>query len=251
MGIPSISAVANKVTSSLRERGLKGTLQKCITEMEELRFDKRFHVDTAQAPGQSVHDAGESHPYFPTKIAIFREIFSRFPLPCEEFTFVDLGSGKGRVLLLASDLPFKRIIGVEFSPELHEVAVRNIQNYRNPARRSKEIQSVCADATDYPLPDGNVVIFLFNPFKSSSVSRVLDNLGRSLQEHPREIYLVYNTAVYQSLMEECGFLDLLHVDRYYSIFRNKSAGEVRGATWNSATTSSTSSFVSQPSWSDL
>ena len=251
MGIPSISAVANKVTSSLRERGLKGTLQKCITEMEELRFDQRFHVDTAQAPGQSVHDAGESHPYFPTKIAIFREVFSRLPLPYEQFTFVDLGSGKGRVLLLASDLPFKRIIGVEFSPELHEVAVRNIRNYRNPAQRSKQIQSVCADATAFPPPDGNVVIFLFNPFKSSSVSRVLDNLGRSLQEHPREIYLVYNTAVCQSLMEQCGFLDVLHVSRYYSIFRNKLAGEVRGTAWNSATTASTSSFVSQPSWSDL
>src|SRR5208283_1751956 len=169
MGIPSISAVANKVTSSLRERGLKGTLQKCITEFEELRFDRRFRVDTAQAPGQSVHGAGENHPYFPTKIAIFREIFSRLPLPYEQFTFVDLGSGKGRVLLLASDLPFKRIIGVEFSSELHEVAARNIQNYRNPARRSKEIQSVCADATAYPLPDGHVLIFLFNPFKCSSV----------------------------------------------------------------------------------
>lgn len=250
MGIPSISAVANKVTSSLRERGLKGTLKKCLTEFEELRFDQRFHVDTAQRPGESVHDVGENHPYFPTKIAIFREIFSRLPLPYEQFTFVDLGSGKGRVLLLASDLPFKRIIGVEFSPELHEVAARNIQNYRNRAQRSKEIQSVCADATAYPPPEGNVVIFLFNPFKSSSVSHVLENLGRSLQEHPREIYLVYNTAVYQSLMEQCGFLDVLYVGRYYSIFRNKAAGKVRGATWNSATTS-TSSLVSQLSWSDL
>jgi SAM-dependent methyltransferase len=248
MGIPSISAVANKVTSSLRERGLKGTLQKCVTELEELRFDQRFHVDTAQAPGQSVHNVGENHPYFPTKIAIFRKIFSGLPLPYERFTFVDLGSGKGRVLLLASDLPFKRIIGIEFSPELHEVAVRNIQSYRNPAQRSKEIQSVCADATDYPLPDGNTVVFLFNPFKCSSVSRFLDNLGRSLQEHPREIYLVYNTAVCQSLMEQCGFLDMMYAGRYYSIFRNKAVGKVRGAAWNSATTSS---LVSQLSWSDL
>jgi SAM-dependent methyltransferase len=251
MGIPSISEVANKVGSSLRERGFKGTIKKCLTQIEELRFDQRFNVDTAQAPGQSVHHTGESHPYFPTKIAIFREIFTRLRLPYEQFTFVDLGSGKGRVLLLASDLPFKQIIGVEFSPDLHEVAVRNIQNYRNPARRSKDIQSVCADATTYPLPDGNTVIFLFNPFKSSSVSRVLDNLGRSLQEHPREIYLVYNTAVHQSLMEQCGFLDALYVGRYYSIFRNKAAGEVRRAAWNSATSSSTTALVSQLSWSDL
>src|SRR5580704_15196620 len=122
MGIQSLSAVANKIHSSIRERGLLATVKKCVAEIEDLRFDRRFHVDTEEPRGQSVHNTGEAYPYLPTKVAVFRESFSRLALRYETFTFMDAGSGKGRVLLLASSLPFRRILGVEIVPELHEVA---------------------------------------------------------------------------------------------------------------------------------
>ena len=52
----------------------------------------------------------------------------------EGFTFVDLGSGKGRVLLLAALRPFRRVIGVEISASLHTRAQANVEALRGAIR---------------------------------------------------------------------------------------------------------------------
>jgi SAM-dependent methyltransferase len=77
----------------------------------------------------------------------FFAILSSLNLRFEDFTFIDFGSGKGRALLLASEFPFKRIIGVEFSPELHAIAQRDIERYNSAGQKCKSIESVCSDFT--------------------------------------------------------------------------------------------------------
>jgi hypothetical protein len=82
-------------------------------------------------------------PYFATEPWLFEQIMQALAFSVQQsgvspsvahgtlqdFTFIDLGSGKGRALLMASAYPFKRIIGVEFMPELHRVAQENIRKY--------------------------------------------------------------------------------------------------------------------------
>src|SRR5271166_6630819 len=65
-------------------------------------------------------------PYQPTDPALFHEMLESLNIDCREFVFVDIGSGKGRVLLMAADYPFQRVIGVELLPELHRVAQANL-----------------------------------------------------------------------------------------------------------------------------
>ena len=57
----------------------------------------------------------------------FHGLLASIDLGDHDLTFIDLGSGKGRAVLLASLYPFRRLIGVEFSPELTEVARLNVQ----------------------------------------------------------------------------------------------------------------------------
>jgi len=114
-----------------------------------------------------------------------------------DFTCVDVGCGKGRVLLLASELPFRQVVGVEISMELCAVARRNAAIFRPSSRRS-EIEVRNADATQLDFPRTNLLIHMYHPFDPELTARFLEQLGRSLAVTPRKIvvaYLLYTAAV--------------------------------------------------------
>jgi SAM-dependent methyltransferase len=107
------------------------------------------------------------------------------------FSFVDFGSGKGRVLLIASHRPFRQVIGVEFSPELHQIAQDNIGRYTSPARRCQNVRSVYADAATFELPEGDCVLYFNNPFAEPVFDQVLDNIRAAQERNRSEIYVLY------------------------------------------------------------
>src|SRR3974377_600359 len=123
-----------------------------------------------------------------------------------QFTFIDLGSGKGRTLLMASDYPFRRIVGVELLPSLNEIAQQNLEKYHSESQRCCAIESICADATAFGLPAEPLVIYLFNPFPESGLRRTVANLEKSLTQHPRPIYVVYHNPQLESVLHEAGRL---------------------------------------------
>jgi hypothetical protein len=139
----------------------------------------------------------------------FRDLIEKVPGPFERFTFVDLGSGKGRALLLASEYPFNRIIGVELARELHEVCLRNIEAYRSPTQRCRRIESHCADATSFPLPPEPIVLFLNNPFSDALWRRLLGGLRASLHAAPREVHVVVANADLRAILAEVPELRLV------------------------------------------
>src|SRR6266567_1927518 len=133
-------------------------------------YDWEHRVNTTSgAVGWRDRLVGSFHSaYQPTEPAAFREMLDnlqqRANLNFAEFVFVDLGSGKGRTLLMASDYPFQRIIGVEFLPSLNRIAEQNLAQYKSDSQRCFAIESVCADATTLSLPVTPLLIYLFNPF---------------------------------------------------------------------------------------
>ena len=86
-------------------------------------------------------------------------------------TFVDLGAGKGRAVLLAAEYPFARLVGVEFAMELHAAAKTNVARYADIGDASR-IELIHGDAALYEFPSTAVVIYLFNPFGAPIVARV-------------------------------------------------------------------------------
>src|SRR5215472_13796029 len=81
-----------------------------------------------------------------------------------DYTFVDFGCGKGRVLLIASEFPFRKIIGVEFAVPLAEIAKRNLASYRSRTQKCRDISVLAMDAVHYELPEEPEVLFFFSPF---------------------------------------------------------------------------------------
>ena len=85
-----------------------------------------------------------SNDYSPTPRSTFFKLLRHLDVDYARFTFIDFGCGKGKVLLLAAELPFQRIIGIEFSPALARVAEENLKSYRGK-RRCSNVQVTCAD----------------------------------------------------------------------------------------------------------
>ena len=108
-----------------------------------------------------------------------------------QFAFVDLGSGKGRALLVASEFPFAKIVGVELSSELHAIAEKNIELYRPPLQPCRNIELRRENAAAFVFPSVPLVLFMFNPFGEETIRRVLENLALSLRTAPRAAFFVY------------------------------------------------------------
>jgi SAM-dependent methyltransferase len=104
--------------------------------------------------------------------------------------FLDLGSGKGRVVLLASRYPFARVIGVEISEVLTAVARRNLGADRH-RRRCGSVELVTADALDYPIPDEVTVVYMYNPVRGATFDAVIAALIASVDRSPRQVRLIY------------------------------------------------------------
>jgi SAM-dependent methyltransferase len=134
--------------------------------------------------------------YWPTPPEVFHEALSSLSCNYEALTFIDFGSGKGRVLLMASEYPFRKIIGVEFARELHAVAQQNIARYKSETQKCSDITSVCADFTQFPIPADPLFVFLYNPSSQEITAGLAKNIARSVQDHPREMWVLYVTPAY-------------------------------------------------------
>jgi SAM-dependent methyltransferase len=154
------------------------------------RFDATFGTETRW------YDLGN---YEPTPVRIVEQVLSVLPMTPPR-TLVDLGSGKGRVVLLASRLPFVRTVGIEIRPALHRAAERNRAAFVARADGPLcPIHLLCGDAAHHPLPDGPLVVWWFNPFGADVVGAVLDRLVG------RDALLVYVTPTHRPLVEGAGF----------------------------------------------
>lgn len=186
-------------------------------------YDWDYRVNTTSgAVGWRDRLLGIFHsPYQPTENALFHEMIDALAqltnLDFAEFTFVDLGSGKGRALLMASDYPFRRILGAELLPALHQIAEQNLSQYHSGSQKCFALESVCADATTLPLPDGPLVVYLFNPFPESGLRRAVRNLERDLQRTPRPVYVLYHNPQLETVLLESGRFRKIAATHQYSI----------------------------------
>jgi SAM-dependent methyltransferase len=132
-------------------------------------------------------------PYFPTPSHLLAEVLDGLDIRFEDFTFVDLGSGKGRVLLMASEFPFRRIVGVELSPELNAIARKNIASYKGSAQKCRDISLVCMDFTAFEFPEDPLFVFLYNPASKDLTEVLAHNLMRSIGKRERAVWVLYVT----------------------------------------------------------
>ncbi len=130
--------------------------------------------------------------YYGISPSAFTAALERLQLDWAQFTFVDVGCGKGRALLLALRFPFRQVLGIELSPALVAVAQRNLRSFGAPWRQSDvPAEAVAGDATVFPVPAGPVMFFLYHPFAAPVMKRFLAHLVDAAHAEQREVYVLY------------------------------------------------------------
>lgn len=193
-----------RIAGSLRTDGLRGTIargfrsrpqalpQKPQVPQTPHPFDLLHGTDTGQAANATADGlsvgAIYANGYLGIAPSALVQALSNLPAKLDELTFIDLGCGKGRALLVASGFPFRRIVGVELVPELCTIARANVASRPEWANRITVIEH---DATSVAFPDGPLLLFLYHPFFAPALRRVLANLERQLRRAPRETWVLY------------------------------------------------------------
>ena len=152
-------------------------------------FDRKYGTDTGGYLGPEDLVKGRAndalnHGYSAIAPSVFYEACRRWreTLPAmsgriDAYSFVDVGAGKGRALLLAAELPFRKVIGVEVTEELARIAQRNVARWSRIAKPKAKIRVVYEDAANFRWPRTPLLVYMYNPFACSLVAQMAENLA--------------------------------------------------------------------------
>lgn len=166
-----------------------------LVMLENWWFDRRHGVDTSGVIelarlGLSREEAAHGVRYQTLTSGVLRQMLHTLPIHYPDYCFVDLGCGKGKPLLIAGEMPFRKVIGVEFSKDLCAIARHNLEITAKGHADSPPWEVRCQDATLFQPPESPLVVFLNNPFRQPVMEKVL----QKLEEHSKNdhaIHLIY------------------------------------------------------------
>jgi SAM-dependent methyltransferase len=186
-----------------------GELRNRILERENRLWDESRGLDTrgwlVPSDETTVGALADGFPYAATHVRLGHALLQELRPLARGATFLDLGSGKGRMLVLAAELPFADVIGVEYSRDLHETASTNLAAAElaatdkptdmatEPASHWERAapRSMLLDVREFVFPETPLVVYFNNPFPEPLMKQVLSNLGKSYERDPRPVALVY------------------------------------------------------------
>jgi SAM-dependent methyltransferase len=206
-----VTSVLDKLRWSIQHRGLAGTAEAAAKSL-----NRRIRPEPAPEPHpfDSEHDTNtgglitgadlaSGHPsdrhiegYAAVPPSRFRNILARWqasnpPHAVAEYTFIDLGCGKGRAVLLASEYAFREVVGVELNPSLAATAQANGDLWTAANHTRSPIRIERGDATEMAWPAGPCVVFLFNPFGAVLMQRLADRLVEEFQGRTSDLEVLY------------------------------------------------------------
>jgi hypothetical protein len=200
-----------QLVALVRQHGLRKSadfaahnLRQIIAHRLALRWDRAHGVDTAGSIQlHSLTITGPNRDFGNESICTsprsFDFMMRSLPPDLAGYTFVDIGAGKSRTLLLASRYNFAKIFRVEFAKELVDCAKRNIASFKSDWQKCRDLEIVEADAAQYQLPDTPLVLFFYNPFSKEVFDVVLGNVVASLRANKRDCYIVYGSSSHNAI----------------------------------------------------
>ena len=196
--MPSIRHVANNLLSTgrrLLRKSPLGVLKRWSAARADSVIDRQFGTDTGgvvrldELGFQSTHKVYGAT-YIPSPAKLFSAAMGALPSDLTSLVFVDFGCGKGWAMLRAANYGFKRIVGVEFSPELTAIGQRNLQTYKSKTGDGRLTMHE-GNAAQFEIPDEPCVLYFFNPFGIEVASIVFERITASWRARPRPIYVIW------------------------------------------------------------
>jgi hypothetical protein len=183
-------------------------------------FDLEFGVRTSGLIAGRNMPTGHKHDryntaYYGVAPSVFKALIVRWRrskpmVPIDEFTFIDFGAGMGRAVLLASELPFRKVIGVELNATLAGIARKNAARWRALGRSRSQVRIECGDGTEFKFPEGPCVAFLFNPFGAPVMRRLLAAMAARFAGRAGELDILYANNEQESVLRARAGLSRLY-----------------------------------------
>jgi SAM-dependent methyltransferase len=174
-------------------------------------FDVKFGVRTSGLVAGRHLKSGHRHDrhstaYYGVAPSVFQSLIKRWrrsrPMAAmDAFTFVDVGAGMGRAVLLAAELPFKAVVGVEIHATLAGIARRNVTAWRKAGLARAPIKMICGDAVEFAWPAGPCLAFLFNPFGATVMQRMVKSWQKSFAGRADELDILYVNNEQEGVLE--------------------------------------------------
>ena len=162
----------------------------------DLEFDLRWGTDTTE--GQSTRDLGytgdlleHSKRYDPSSEAMLRSPVEALGLNPAEYDFIDYGAGKGRVLMMAMQMGFRSVTGIELSHRLCDVAAANITRFSAQNPELKPARIIAANATTHHPTGSAIVAYFYNPFDAAVMEQVRACLEHATDTGTGRIIVIY------------------------------------------------------------
>lgn len=185
-------------------------------------FDLKNGTDTSGFVSvRSMHirrtGQGRIYPYGPSQPSTVRGAISALG-PVDQYTFVDLGCGKGRVLLVAMEFAFREVIGVELSARLAEIARKNITKVERMRLGGTAARLVEGSVLDFPLPDGKLIIYNFHALNTEILKGFIVRLEESIGVKTPHVFFVYSNPVHFECIDTSSsfqrfFANNIHCDK--------------------------------------
>jgi 16S rRNA G966 N2-methylase RsmD len=225
----------------LRKIGTKGPRGVCRAVADRVEewvlegyFEWRLGIATRGTVSREALGYGQADcsDYAPSAYGNIRRILQALDIHAGDDVFIDFGSGKGRVVIMAALHPFARVVGVERSPALNDVARRNLERARK-RMQCHSVEVVTADAAVYDVPDDATIVYFASPFSGEILDAVLDNVKASLMRAPRELLVIshgYDAAnPFERRIQQC---DWLRVRCEVTLQRSNCAWIYANCRWN-------------------
>ena len=182
-------------------------------------FDEEFGVRTSGLVAGRHLKSGHVHDrhataYYGVAPSVFHALLRRWRrsrpgCALEEVSFIDVGAGMGRAVLLAAESPFRRVVGVELNPTLARIARRNLALWRTSGRALAPMKMICGDAVEFQLPQGPCLAFMFNPFGAPVMRRLLAARRKAMDGRAAQLDILYvNNEQERELERQAGFARL-------------------------------------------
>lgn len=214
-----------KVFRNIRKVGFVTTVRYIVSD---LLFDMKYKIDTInteQLENLNIDSPNKSHGgyYEGTNAYIFKNAFSLFKIDAPNSCFIDFGSGKGKAMFMAAEMGFRKVIGVEFSSELVEICRANLEIFKAKSKSKTEFEIIHMDASQYEIPAEADLLFFSNPFNETLTLKVIENILRSYDHAPRELWVIHLYPQGNMAFAKHPRFHLEHESRDGFVFRLKPA----------------------------
>lgn len=214
----ALNIVIVKLPNHIKKYGLKTVLKRIKYYLHNYYYEMYFGVKTSgnlNLDELRYNNKKNLQSYEPAGYEIIDKLINIIEVDFSESTFLDYGCGKGRAVIVAAQYPFNKIIGIDLSDNLTDIAKHNVVIMKHKVASSVNIINI--DAIDYQIPDCVNIVYFFNPFVGEILDNIINNIFISYHRAPRKLYVLFiNNIHFEKKIADCKWIIKVCSGMYYN-----------------------------------